>query len=188
MLQFDKYSYVVLLHSSIIITGSYCIIFLCSWSICKYLSQLQSASHVDHHTLEIQKQVTRILIFQAIIPLITFCFPISVMCITIIFQISVPEYLSTLFGLILVYVPLGNVLSMFFFVKVYKTFGIQFLKAIIREMFRCYNLLMPPNNTAPNPITVIMPSIHTPNTNNKDEFYINYLVKEYAFMKENTTQ
>ncbi|KAE9552120.1 hypothetical protein FO519_004656 [Halicephalobus sp. NKZ332] len=127
---FDTYCYILLAHSCFNVVGCYCIIIWCSYNIYKYLARLQNTPHTDHHILEVQKQLAKTLIFQAVIPLITFCVPANMIFLTVICKINVPEYISADIGLMLTYIPLGNALSIFFFVKAYRNFGIQLFRKI----------------------------------------------------------
>lgn len=112
--------------------------------------------------LEVQQQLAKTLIAQAVIPLITFCVPANIMFVTVFFEINIPECLSTVLGMMLNVMPLGNAFSILFFVKVYRTFVIQFLKEVAgRIRFQYRDLSTYPNATAPTVCSEIMSSIHT---------------------------
>ncbi|KAE9549101.1 hypothetical protein FO519_007683 [Halicephalobus sp. NKZ332] len=145
---FDKYLYVYIAHSSFNIIGCYSIIIKCSCDIYKYLNYIKRTTHVDHNIIEVQHQLAMTLIIQAVIPLITFCIPANLIFITLIFQIKMPEYVLGILGLMLTYIPLGNALSMFFFVKIYRNFGIQLLRKAMKKVpFICHESSVEPNNT-----------------------------------------
>ena len=132
--QFDPYFYVIFVHSSFNIILCYCIIVWCSYNIYKYLSRLEHIPHADQHILEVQKQIAKTLIVQAAIPIITFCVPANMILLTLLFEVKIPEYLSAEVGLMLTYIPFGNVLSIFFFVKAYKKFGIQLVRKAMKKI------------------------------------------------------
>ena len=123
--------YVAFGYAIFAIVVCYSIIIWCSWGIYKYLEEI---SHIDSHIMEIQKQLTRTLIIQAVIPFLTVCIPECLIFLTLIAPVEPPKYLSGVLGLMLTYVPLENALSVFLFVKAYRNFGINLLKNIIRKI------------------------------------------------------
>ena len=85
--------------------------------------------------MDIQRQLTKTLIIQAIIPLITFLTPILAMIIALVFPITVPEFVFSLLGLTLTYIPLGNAMSILIYVKPYRRFAGNSFKKGRRLLF-----------------------------------------------------
>ncbi|KAE9551359.1 hypothetical protein FO519_005441 [Halicephalobus sp. NKZ332] len=129
---FDYYLYIALGHSSILITGSYSIVIFCSWEIYKFMKLHKDSVHIS---VDIQKQLTKTLIIQALIPLFTFCVPVSAMIVALVLPVTVPEFIFALLGLSLSYIPLGNGLSMLFYVKSYRMFVVNLFKRGCRLLF-----------------------------------------------------
>ena len=122
-----------MIHASLIVILCYGVIIFCSWKIYRFLTLYQKNSSIKSLVVEVQKQLTRTLIAQAIIPLFTFMIPVVLIILTSIFPIYIPPRVSGFFGLVLTYIPIANALSMFFFVKSYRRRG-KFLFVKITRM------------------------------------------------------
>lgn len=86
-----------------------------------------------HIVIDIQKQLTKTLVIQAVIPLFTCCLPMMIMMFALILPVKIPEAFLSFLGLTLTYIPLGNALSILLYVKAYKRFAKNF---VIRK-FKC---------------------------------------------------
>ncbi|KAE9546576.1 hypothetical protein FO519_010212, partial [Halicephalobus sp. NKZ332] len=131
---FDRYLYVILGHLFISLSSAYSIIIFCSWKIYKFM-KIHKNSILE---IDIQKQLTKTLIVQAIIPLLTCCVPVFIMMIAPLLPIMIPEFVFVLLGLVLTYIPLGNGLSMLLYVSVYRTFVMNLLREGCRYLFDRY--------------------------------------------------
>ncbi|KAE9549103.1 hypothetical protein FO519_007685 [Halicephalobus sp. NKZ332] len=128
---FDSYLYFFMIHATVIIVICYSIIIFCSWKIYHFLMVHQQTSNIKSLVVEVQKQLTRTLVAQAVIPLFTFMIPVVLIILTSTLPIYISPGVSGFFGLVLTYIPIANALSMFFFVKSYRRRGkLMFMKLL----------------------------------------------------------
>ena len=90
-------------------------------------------SNIDGTILELQRQLAKTLVIQAMLPIVTCFTPGILILLTMVSPIEPPEYLAGMLGALLTYVPLESGLCMFFFVKAYRDFGIQLFKKLAKK-------------------------------------------------------
>ena len=131
--QFDRYLYVFLTCSFMLVGTSYAIIIWCNWKLYKHIKEYYKRTVIRSFVIELQTQMTRTFIVQAIIPLITCGVPILFMTIVLLLSIDAPEYFSATLGIFLAYVPLVNGLSMLFYVHIYR----NYVKNLVMTLVKC---------------------------------------------------
>lgn len=134
--QFDSYVYVIMLHLSLIVVMVYSVTIWCSYRVYRFIKVQKSVLTMHHGFLDVQEQLTKTLIAQAVIPLFTVTIPIIVIIITVVFPVTVDPTISAFTGIAFAYIPLGNALSMLFFVKPYQRQGLRILKFTFRKIFK----------------------------------------------------
>ena len=97
--------------------------------------------------VDIQRQLTKTLILQAIIPLFTCCLPVMVMMIVLILPVKLPEFIFPILGLPLTYIPLGNGLSMLLYIKAYRRFTKNFILRKYKFFFTKLNSTVNPSKS-----------------------------------------
>ncbi|KAE9555080.1 hypothetical protein FO519_001741 [Halicephalobus sp. NKZ332] len=114
----DPYTLIVIGYAAAFTFGSYLVEVWCSWKIYKYLKLFNFNS--NSRIKEIQNQITKTLIAQAIFPLLTFTVPMSFLIVNVMSPIEMnPEY-SFFAGFIFAYYPTLNACSALLFVKQYR--------------------------------------------------------------------
>lgn len=113
---------------------SYAIIIWCNWNIYKHIKRYSEATIYNAAVVEVQTQIARAFVIQAIIPLITFGLPIFLVGTALISPINIPQYLAATLGIFLSYVPLSNGLSMLFYVKPYRMFARATVRKLIQNV------------------------------------------------------
>ena len=116
-----------------VVVISYSIIIWCSWKMCTFSKQSKGVTTIGIQYCKNEKDITRTLIVQALIPVITCLIPYILLIIIItapanLFNPNISSIPSFMFS----YIPLGNALSILIFVKPYKNQEIKLVKRVLR--------------------------------------------------------
>lgn len=106
----------------------------CSWKIYKFLDYNKLSTIFGSHFHELQIQITRTLIAQAVVPLVFIMIPYSFL----LFNLFVPVHFFspevTSFPVLMYsYIPLANALSILLLVAPYRTEGLRLLLNLFRR-------------------------------------------------------
>ncbi|KAE9548340.1 hypothetical protein FO519_008445 [Halicephalobus sp. NKZ332] len=126
--KFDNYVYPIMAHTAINTIIPYSLTCWCGWRIYKYLKKHET---LLENVLDIQRQLAKTLIIQAVIPIFTFAIPMCMMVVTVTFPASMPEFLSSLLGFMLAYIPMGNALCILLCVKPYREFARKLYRKLV---------------------------------------------------------
>ena len=120
-------------HTAINTIIPYILIGWCSWKIYNYLKEHEN---ILQHARDIQNQLAKTLIIQAVIPVFTFGIPMFIMVVTVASPFSMPEFLSSLLGFMLAYIPMGNAMCMLLCVKPYRNFAKRLYRKLVNKIYR----------------------------------------------------
>ena len=134
--QREHYLYLLLLASTIIAVTNYNIIICYSYRIYKFLNKQKLSLSVNPRYNEIQTQITRTLVIQAIIPLMICSGSYIFLLINILkSEDFVSPDVSSLSGLLFSCLPMGNALSILLFIQSYRRNGINLIKRVAYKIF-----------------------------------------------------
>ncbi|KAE9548762.1 hypothetical protein FO519_008035, partial [Halicephalobus sp. NKZ332] len=131
---FDNYIYIFMTHAVILTVGTYIVIISLSWKVYKFMKYHKSSISINANFFDIQNQLTKTLIAQSIIPLFTFALPIIFIIVTVTLPIHISPEISATTSVFFSYIPMGNALSMLFFVKSYRKRGYMILKQYFNQI------------------------------------------------------
>ena len=114
----------------------YSIIIWCSYRVYKFIKAQRSALETSTGFLDIEEQLTKTLVAQAVLPVFTVAFPITFIVITVVFPVKLDPIIAGLTGIIFPYIPLVNALSMLLFVKPYQRKGGRIMKIVFIKVFK----------------------------------------------------
>ncbi|KAE9548732.1 hypothetical protein FO519_008051 [Halicephalobus sp. NKZ332] len=130
----ECYLYILMASVSIFSSITYNIVFWCGWRIYKFLRNHKNSTSANTYFLEIQTQITKTLVAQAVIPVITLTGPYTFLLINLFVpgNILKPE-ISSLSVLLFSFLPIGNAFSILLFVKPCRKQGWKLIKGILRH-------------------------------------------------------
>ena len=129
--------YILIGESSIVIIVSYMIVVWCSWKIYKFLKYQKNSIIFGNEFYEIQAQITRTLIAQALIPF----FLVMIPYFFLLFNLFVPFHffspeVTSLSVLMFSYIPMANALSIIYFVTSYRKEAFKYIRKVWKKFLR----------------------------------------------------
>ena len=120
--------------SYIITAGNYAIVIWCNCKIYKFLKGQRCAIIKRQQYFDIQSQITRSLITQAIIPVVIVFIPLTSLFISMYMPITINSKLSAMASMTYGYIPMTNALSVLVFVKTYRKQAVMIIKTGIQRL------------------------------------------------------
>ena len=121
-------AYLITAAASFITSESYTVMIWCNYKIYKFLKIQRESTLYIPNVCEIQAQITKTLIAQAIIPLLIIIIPLAVLFLSMYGLLKITPQSSAIPVLIYSYLPMMNALSILVFVKPYRIQIIMFIK------------------------------------------------------------
>ena len=132
-MQSEYYAYLIATMSSLTFIINYCIVIWCGYKMCNFLKTYTCSIANGKKYCEIQTQMTKTLIAQGIVPLLTIMIPLLFLLICIFTPLEITPELSSVSGLVFGYLPTMNALSILIFVKPYRVHMISILKTGLQK-------------------------------------------------------
>ena len=144
-MQHNHYAYVITAAASLTTAGNYSIMIWCNYQIYNFLKVQKRTAVRKELYYEIQSQITKTFIAQAITPLIMVHIPLVFLFMNMYVFIEPNPEISAISILTFGYLPTINALSILFFVKTYRTQIVVIIKTVFQKykankVFKMYTI------------------------------------------------